>query len=204
MQWVQPSGGPGADRLSSVALDAAGNPYVTGLFSNVARFGATTLTSAGSQDISVAAYTPQGQTRWTQQAGGPGSDAGSHIGLDASGEVRVLGYFAGTCAFGSYSLNTSAISESFLARLGSGPLATRPSQPIPVSLYPNPATTAVRIPSVPVGNQVQLLDAVGRITRTLLVGTDATVSLQGVTPGLYMVRATDAQGQQYTGRLVVQ
>ncbi|WP_375438271.1 hypothetical protein [uncultured Hymenobacter sp.] len=39
----------------------------------------------------VEAYTPQGQLRWAQRAGGSGSDAGSHIGLDASGEVRVLG-----------------------------------------------------------------------------------------------------------------
>ncbi|WP_375438270.1 T9SS type A sorting domain-containing protein [uncultured Hymenobacter sp.] len=59
-------------------------------------------------------------------------------------------------------------------------------------MYPNPATIAVRIPSVPVGHQVQLLDAVGRITHTLHVAHDATVSVRGVTPGLYVVHAYNA------------
>lgn len=204
VQWVAPSGGPGADRLSSVALDAAGNPYVTGLFSNVTRFGATTLTSAGSQDISVAGYTSQGQLRWAQRAGGSGADAGSHIGLHANGEVQVLGYFAGTCNFGPFSLSTSTISETFLARLGSAPLATRTNQAVPASLYPNPAASTVHLPTVPVGSQVQLLDAVGRVAHTALVAPNATISVRGVVPGLYVVHAADAQGRQYTSRLVVE
>jgi hypothetical protein len=205
MEWVQSGAGPNADGLSSVSLDANGNPYVSGYFMDSAQFSSVTLTSVGSRDIAVVAYTPQGQLRWTQQAGGPGADTGSYLGLDATGQVYVHGIFTGSCAFGSLSVATSATGlESFVARLGNNMLATQAPRVVPVSLYPNPATTTVRLPTVPVGSRVQLLNAVGRLTHTAVVTTSAIVSLQGVAPGLYVVRATDAQGRQYTGRLVVE
>ena len=70
-----------------------------------------------------------------------------------------------------------------------------------VSLYPNPATGAVRLVGAPVG-PVTVLDAVGRVVRvaTIQAGqAEATLSVEGLTPGLYVVRA----GQQ-TRRLVVE
>ena len=75
---------------------------------------------------------------------------------------------------------------------------------VAVGLYPNPANTTVHLPTVPVGSRVQLLDAVGRIIRNTVVTAGATISLQGVTLGLYAVRATDTQGRQYTARLIVE
>ncbi|UOG74570.1 T9SS type A sorting domain-containing protein [Hymenobacter tibetensis] len=205
MQWVQSVGGPNVDGLTSVSLDTSGNPYVTGYFTGTAQFGSATLTSTGSRDIMVAAYTPQGQLRWAQQASGPGADTGTYLGIDATGEVYVHGLFTGSCNFGPLSIANSATGyESFVARLGNHTFATSARPTFSTGLYPNPATTSVHLPSVPVGNQVQLLDAVGRIARTTVVAPGGSVSLQGVTPGLYVVRATDAQGHQVSGRLVVE
>ncbi|MDF7810912.1 T9SS type A sorting domain-containing protein [Hymenobacter sp. YC55] len=204
LQWVQPSGGPGSDGFADVEVDAAGNPYVVGTFNGTAQLGPLSLRSAGSDDILVASYTPQGQVRWVQSAGGPGADMGYTVELDAGGNVYATGAFASSCSFGSLTLTTTAASEKFMARLGSDPLATRTNQAAPASLYPNPATTTVHIPSVSAGSQVQLLNMMGRITCTLQVASDATIPLQGVLPGLYVLRATDAQGRQVTGRLVVE
>ena len=204
MLWAQASGGPGNDRWSSVGLDAAGNPYVTGAFSNAAQFGPVTLTSAGNTDIAVAAYTSQGQLRWAQRAGGPGSDAGGSIGLDAGNDVRLLGTFANTCAFGPLTLSTTAPSETFLARLGNGILATQAARPLPLGFFPNPATDQVQLPGTLAGTQVLLLDALGRVARTATLAADARVSVRGLAAGLYVVRASDAQGRPYTGRLMVE
>ncbi|OUJ67778.1 hypothetical protein BXP70_28520 [Hymenobacter crusticola] len=204
-QWVQPVGGSGADRLTSVSLDAGGNPYVSGDFKGVAQMGTATLTSAGSSDVLVAAYTPEGQVRWVQQAGGAGYDAGSCLGLSAQGDIHVLGRFMNNCAFGPLTLATTANrQETFLATLGTNVLAAQATRSTKISLYPNPATSQVHLSGLTTSSPVQLLDAVGQIVRTYTFSTEAALSLNGIAPGLYTLRATDAQGRTYTSRLLVQ
>ncbi len=66
-----------------------------------------------------------------------------------------------------------------------------------LTLYPNPATGLVRI-SAPANATVRVFDALGRTVRTLAVnqaGAELNVSLQGLTPGLYTVRAAGASQQ---------
>ena len=116
--WVQTSRGPGFDGWYGVALDASGSPYVAGGFAGVAQVGPYTLTGAGPRDISVAAYTPQGQVRWVQQAGGPGFDVATQLGVDAGGNVHVLGLFGGTAAFTPLTLSAPSANQAFVARLG--------------------------------------------------------------------------------------
>ncbi|GAA4383223.1 T9SS type A sorting domain-containing protein [Hymenobacter koreensis] len=204
LQWAQTSGGPGPDALGYVALDAAGNPYVVGNFSGTARFGTATLTSAGDRDMSVAAYTAQGQLRWLQQAGGPGFDSGSYLGLDARGDVFVRGAFAGTCAFGPINLASALPREVFVARLGNSALATKPSSPTALAFYPNPAHAELHLPALPAGTRLHVLDALGRTVRETQVTGAAPVSVRGLRPGLYTLRAIDAQGRSYTGRVRVE
>ncbi|GAB2470245.1 hypothetical protein GCM10011375_40910 [Hymenobacter qilianensis] len=205
LQWVQSVGGPASDNLFSVSLDAAGNPYVAGYFAEVARLGSGTLTSAGRQDIVAAAYTPQGQVRWVQQAGGPGLDYGLHLGFDARDNAYLVGRFANTCSFGSLTLSTTATQETFLAHLGNTVLATQQGRPVAQALpvYPNPASDAVQVADVLVGRSVQLLDAAGRAARTEMVAPNATISVRGLPAGRYTLRATTADGSPYTGHLLV-
>ena len=107
---------------------------------------------------------------------------------------------------GTLDLATANANGSVSVRLNAPRvLATRVSQTrFSLSLYPNPATTTVHITGVPAGSQVQLVDALGRFAYTSLVTTDATISLQGITPGLYTLQATDPQNHRYSSRLVVE
>ena len=60
------------------------------------------------------------------------------------------------------------------------------------------------MPGLPAGTGVQLLDALGRVARETTVSAAAQVSVLGLRPGLYTLRATDARGQQLSARLAVE
>ncbi|WP_345112320.1 SBBP repeat-containing protein [Hymenobacter algoricola] len=203
--WARNAGGPAFDSLYGLALDQAGQPYVTGNFSGTAQFGPTTLTAAGATDICVVAYTAQGQVRWAQQAGGTAIDTGHGIGLNAGGDIYLSGTLRGPATFGSYLVPVAAPVECFLARLDATlPTATKGPQPRALGPYPNPATDLVYLPALAAGTRVELIDAWGRLVRETLVSATAQVSVRGLAPGLYTLRAPDAQGRPFAGKVVVE
>lgn len=101
LQWVQTAGG--IDSATEIALDATGDVYVAGSFSQTANFGAVSKTSAGGKDIFIAKYSNSGTLQWVQSAGGTSDDTSSGIALDASGSVIITGNFIGSADFGGIS-----------------------------------------------------------------------------------------------------
>jgi hypothetical protein len=203
-QWVQSLSSAAADILYGLCVDSPGNVYVTGGFGNQAHLGSATLTSAGMRDIVVAAYSPQGQLSWVQQAGGPDDDQGIKLGFTAQGRLRVFGYSGYNASFGTATVYTPSYS-GFVAELGlnTSPLAATAAQALPLGLYPNPASTQVHLPGLATGTKVQIIDILGHIVRSTAIALDATVPVQGLTPGIYTLRATDPQGHLLVGRVVV-
>jgi len=53
--------------LTKVAVDQAGNVYLSGSFQGTANFGATNLSSAGGTDAFLAKYSSNGQFLWVRQ-----------------------------------------------------------------------------------------------------------------------------------------
>ncbi|MET4076176.1 SBBP repeat-containing protein [Hymenobacter sp. UYCo722] len=211
--WAQSGGGPGYDRYNGIHVDPAGNPFIVGYFEHTAQFGGLVLTSTGGLDALVVAYTPGGQVRWAQQAGGGGSDVGDVLGQDARGDLYVMGSFFRAADFGAIQLGTSYNNHFdnclFVGRLGRAaqpsPMPQVPQTPQPASgLYPNPATEQVNLPGLDVGSRVQFFDAVGRLVREESTSAVQQASVQGLVPGLYILQATAATGLRYTGKLIVQ
>jgi hypothetical protein len=98
--WVkQFGGGDFGYGVAAVAVDGAGNTYATGYFQTMANLGGDTLMSAGSQDIVVASFAPNGTHRWSKRFGGTGNDQGAGITV-AGGKVYVTGSFSGSVDFG--------------------------------------------------------------------------------------------------------
>jgi hypothetical protein len=101
--WVKSSTGTGQLAPTDVAVDASGNVYATGSFVTAADFdpgsGTQILTSAGSADIFITKRSPNGNLLWAKRIGDTRTDGGTEIGLDASGNVYVTGYFSGTVDF---------------------------------------------------------------------------------------------------------
>ena len=84
----------GNDTSNGVAVDAAGNVFITGYFEGTAQFGTQSLTSAGGYDVFVAKLDgSSGQFLWAQQRGGSGYDRGNAIAIDPSGNLLVSGGF---------------------------------------------------------------------------------------------------------------
>ncbi len=124
--WAKRAGGTSSDSGAGIALDGAGNSYVTGAFIGSATFGPgetneTTLTSAGDDDIFVAKYDASGDLVWAKRAGGTGFDAGIGIAVDGSGNSYVTGFFQGSATFGpgetnETTLTSAGISDIFVAK----------------------------------------------------------------------------------------
>lgn len=199
-QWTQTLSGPGNESFTGNALDAAGNLYLAGTLGGTASVAGTTLTSVGPSDLVLASFSPQGTLRWTQQAGGPGGASGLFLNLDGSSQLRVMGFCQSNCQFGSQSITVAAPSI-FMATTGSVTALRPAARAEPLHVYPNPARSTVQLASLPAGTPVQLHDALGRVVRTT---AGPEVSVQGLAPGLYTLRATAAGGQHYAGRLLVE
>ena len=56
---------------------------------------------------------------WAINAGGSNNDYCYSIGVDASGNIYVTGYFQGTATFGSNTLTSNGSSDIFIAKLDS-------------------------------------------------------------------------------------
>jgi len=100
--WVEAVNGNNDDRGRDIAVDGAGNGYVTGSFSDSPDFdedGQADATSAGNTDIFIAKYDASGAFQWVRPAGGGGNDRGVSITLDNAGFVYVTGYFNGSADF---------------------------------------------------------------------------------------------------------
>ncbi|HWB09340.1 MAG TPA: SBBP repeat-containing protein, partial [Pirellulales bacterium] len=84
------------DLRIGLAVDPNGNAYVVGGFSQSATVDtapATTLTSAGGNDVFVVKYTPSGAAQWAESFGGNADDAADSAAVDPSGNLVITGSY---------------------------------------------------------------------------------------------------------------
>jgi hypothetical protein len=118
--WAQQAGGRTDDKGYGIAVDANGNSYVTGSFGSSATFGTTTLTISGDYyDIFVAKLDSNGNWLWAKQAGGTGEHYSYGIAVDANGNSYVTGYFWSSATFGTTTLTSIGLNDTFVAKLDS-------------------------------------------------------------------------------------
>ncbi|HOC57030.1 MAG TPA: immunoglobulin domain-containing protein [Verrucomicrobiota bacterium] len=113
--WVRQAGGTAIDAAAGIALDPAGNVFVTGSLEGTADFGGVTLTNLGYADIFVAKYDSNGALLWVTNAGGSSNDQGYGIATDPAGNALVCGSFSGTATFGGTNLTSAGNLDGFLA-----------------------------------------------------------------------------------------
>jgi hypothetical protein len=122
----------GPSTARGVAIDAAGNTYLTGYFYGSTDFDparahpgdADLLASRGGGDAFVAKYAPDNALVWARRMGGTYAnpdggdiDTGLEITLDGNGNVYIAGSFQGTADFGSVSLTSAGGGDAFVVKL---------------------------------------------------------------------------------------
>ncbi len=110
---------------NDVAVDTAGNVYITGTFTDTADFNPGTsvnrLISKGVADskgieaanIFLAKYTPDGDYIWAKSMGGTTNAYGQSLAVDVSGNVYLTGNFSGSAYFNPNSSNITGANSSF-------------------------------------------------------------------------------------------
>lgn len=106
--WVKKAGGENSDYAGGIAVDYAGNCFITGSFYSksmifdqvaVSRYG------ADASDMFLAKYTPSGDVEWARSFGSGKTVGGSALATDSAGNIYATGMFEGVLSFDSYSIN---------------------------------------------------------------------------------------------------
>jgi hypothetical protein len=98
--WVAQIGGTSAERVTSLAQDAAGNLYLGGAFQGSTDFdpgaGGQVLTSLGGEDGFVVKLSAVGDFMWSRRLGGLNADQVTGVAVDATGRTYATGVFSGS------------------------------------------------------------------------------------------------------------
>lgn len=88
-RWIQAVQGIGDQYAKAIVLAPDGDVLAAGYFSDTAAIGTTTLKSAGSQDIWLARFAPQGSPRWAIRLGGEEREILTALSVTSQGAVVV-------------------------------------------------------------------------------------------------------------------
>ncbi|EAU67979.1 conserved hypothetical protein [Stigmatella aurantiaca DW4/3-1] len=121
--WVRRFGGTGDAICRSVAVDGAGDVFVTGFFNGQVDLGQGRQSSAGGSDTFLVKLSGQeGVPQWARVFGGPGDDIGRNVAVGATGTVFLTGHFSsdvepsvGAIDFGTGPVRSTGDSDAFLA-----------------------------------------------------------------------------------------
>ncbi len=120
--WAKSAGGAQKVESYAIAIDSAGNNYITGWFEDSLKFGTTTIVTSTSgnafaSDIFIAKYDADGDFVWAKRAGGTNYDYGNGIATDAAGNAYITGLFTGTATFGTLSITSTTVDyDVFIAK----------------------------------------------------------------------------------------
>ncbi len=124
--WAKGLGGANSEIGTSIAVDAIGNVYTTGIFKGTADFDPGSgvfniVSSVGSDNIFISKLDASGNFSWAKAIVGSPLSAGQSIALDGLGNVYLTGYFRGTSDFDPglpvYNLTASGLDDVFIEKL---------------------------------------------------------------------------------------
>lgn len=119
-QWSRHFGSPADEWGRSVDIDALGRVLLTATITGTADFGGDNpYTSAGAQDIVVAAYLADGQHGWSTIYHGPDFQLSTGGVFTSLGDVILGGIFVASFNLGPATLTSAGSLDIFLARLDS-------------------------------------------------------------------------------------
>ncbi|WP_170229904.1 SBBP repeat-containing protein [Polyangium fumosum] len=118
--WAKQYGNTAAQVGNGIAVDGAGNVYVTGSFQGSINFGMGAMTSAGGDDLYVAKLDTDGTFLWQRSLGNTVTQQGMDIAVDATGAAYVTGQFSGDITFAGQIQNVAGLDAMLLKYSSTG------------------------------------------------------------------------------------
>ena len=117
LRWAS-SFGTHLDELAlGLAVDPADHVAITGSFDDVLAIGDSQLRSAGTSDVYIAKYSPEGKPLWARAFGGADEDIGHAITADAAGNLYATGWFWFSIDFGGGERVSRGKKDVFVVKL---------------------------------------------------------------------------------------
>ncbi len=128
--WVKQFGGTRHQSGTTIAIDAAGNVLIGGIFFGHVDFdpgpGTLTFFSNGFTDNFICKLDTNGDLVWARQIAGSLTDRLSSIAFAGNGSILITGYFEGTSDFdpgsGFATLTSAGVADIFILRLSAAGL----------------------------------------------------------------------------------
>lgn len=114
--WSQRYGDADGQYASGIAVDQASNVYVCGYFSGSIDFGGGPLLSGGFDDAFLVKLDGAGAHVWSKRFGNNTAQQATGVAVDPSGNVFVVGHFAGSIDLGGGVLVSAGNLDVFVAK----------------------------------------------------------------------------------------
>ena len=179
--WVRSYNGPGDnfDVAYAIAVDGAGNVYVTGY---------STAPGTG-YDYATIKYNSAGVQQWVSSYNGPGNgdDQANAIALDGAGNIYVTGYSPGSGTGNDYA-TIKYVQTQGIEEIATGLLSQQRNDFV---VYPNPAKTFFNVSSslLALYSTLKLYDVTGKeVKKEELKTKNCRISLNGIKNGVYFIK----------------
>jgi hypothetical protein len=201
--WAKGLGGIYPDFGNDILVDASGNIFTTGGFTDTVDFdpgaGTYNLISNGGMDIFISKLDSSGNFVWAKQAGGAEVENSRSLTMDIDGYLYVTGsYSSPVLSFVPYSITNASIHQSdiFIAKLDRSLLTgigNVSGNSITFCVFPNPFSDKLNVlckESV----RINVLDLSGRLIYSQKITTDQPeLNTTNWTQGVYFIEMVTAE-----------
>jgi hypothetical protein len=201
--WAESGAGVIDDLATNIAVDTLGNAFMVGYFySPFITFDSDTLlnsdNSGSNFDFFLVEYDAGGSLQWINTASGLHWGQASSVAVDSSGKAYIAGNFnSSSIVFGSTVLtNMSAGStDGFFAKSeGSITGINELSDPLNISVYPNPSSDKITILASQ-KSEIEILNIQGQIIGKITANENhKTIDVSGFSNGMYFVKIITVEG----------
>lgn len=123
--WSDGFGNEYEQYVNCLAVNASGTSVIVGEFTERVDFGGGTLNSAGSWDLFLAQFDPNGGHLWSRRFGDSGPQYGKGVAIDSSDKVAITGRFHSTVDFGGGPLTSvDPFGDIYAAQFGPATVST--------------------------------------------------------------------------------
>lgn len=199
LNWVQPMGGSGNDKLAGLCVDNFGRVYSTGSFEITVDFDPNSgshVLSAGGSDIYINKLDGSGFYEWAVSLSSlsAGTHSGTSICLGASNSVHTTGYFQNAVDFDQNASTTFALAsgggnDMFVHKMNflSTGIDNQKMESSILAVYPNPAVNEIFVQSEN-RTSISIVNMLGQEVFQKEIQNSEVVDISGLKSGIYFVQ----------------